>query len=416
MNVTDLDLLCEELTTRNIYSEYINKYASVNTIKKNIKKFAKSYWKTSSHNIMNILMNDSKNLTDTDDVKEKKFSSDYVYLFNKNGEFSSLNNESNIKIDVSKLSNKKNQNLDKFVDTYLYNNLESLIIPFVLLKNIINISIPDNCNLAVPLKLINYISKSNLISSNYINIDIGKNSNLFIYQYNQTNVHSINSNIININLHENSQLEYTNLQNESLSTLSFQNIFVNQISNSTFTFNNVGLGGNFLFNNVNVKQIDENNNFITRWIDICSGNQKIYDKANVEHRGNNGSSLENFKGIYYNNASRILDNMVYVNKNAQNIKSHQLSENLVISNSDYIKILPAMKIYSDNIQCTHGVVIDKINKNILFYMCARGMNRRIANDIIIVSFIKKLFDDIGHKSIKNDIWYFLKAKLQTILI
>jgi Fe-S cluster assembly protein SufD len=75
-----------------------------------------------------------------------------------------------------------------------------------------------------------------------------------------------------------------------------------------------------------------------------------------------------------------------------------------------------MKIYSDNIQCTHGVVIDTINKNLLFYMCSRGLSKKIANNIIIISFIRGILNSICNKYIKKIVWKYVKNKLQNIFI
>jgi len=235
-------------------------------------------------------------------------------------------------------------------------------------------------------------------------------------QDNKNESRSINSNIVNIELEENSKVNYINLQNDSNLSISLFNLFVKQSHNSNFYLNNVSLGNDFAFNNAQFIQHGNANQLVLDWVNICTGNQKIYDIINVYHYGNHNHSIENFRGIYFHNSSRVLDNLVSVKKNSENIKSHQLSENLIVSKNAYVKVLPSMKIYSDNIKCTHGVVIDKLSKNSLFYMCSRGISQKIANKIIIISFIKNLIDNIENIIIKKEAWRNIKYKLQSTLL
>jgi Fe-S cluster assembly protein SufD len=337
-------------------------------------------------------------------------------IINDNLDISFNNEDSNIStklIDVNHMSS----DLMKLMFTkYIKTNIKNLIISIMLLKNIILINIPSNTIIDFPISFLNHLYSPNTVSSNYVFINIGENSNINFYQENKSESKTINSNIIHMVLEKNVTLEYTNIQYENNTAYSFNSMILEQGYNSKFTFNNICTSGNFFFNNINIHQNEPYSYFSTNWANIGNSNQNIYDVISVNHNSDYGTSIEQFKGIYYDNSSRILENIVNVKENTNYIKSHQISENLIISSNAYIRILPAMKIYSDNIQCTHGVVIDTINENFLFYMCSRGLSKKIANNIIIISFIKSILNNIRNKYIKKIAWNYIKNKLQNIFI
>lgn len=314
--------------------------------------------------------------------------------------------------DINDITEKNYKNI--FNDHVIY-NIKNYIISIMLLQKIVIVNIPSYSTINIPIGFFNKIYQKYSVISDAIYFHIGKHSNVSFYQTNNSLVESINSKIININIDEYSCLEYTNLQNDCLYTHNFYFLSVSQKSHSKFYFNNISLGGHVIFNYLNINQNHSYSEFNTQWLSIGKKQQKMYDIINMNHSGSNCISYEKFKGIYFDESGRILNNLVSIKDNTKNTKSYQLSENLIFSSNAYVKIFPAMEINSDNIKCTHGVVIDKLNANILFYICSRGLNSQVAKNIMIISFAKNIINQIKNKLIKISVWQHIKYQLEFLI-
>lgn len=417
MNYTYMDAICHLICDRNIYKNGILRGILNFSINDVIKDFCRKYLKTYLYGFLNVVKDPLK--IELNSVYHKNYISytlqNYITILNENNKISICNKTYKHSITVNMI-NIKNFNNELHPYFFDQNTVKKSILSIPLLKNIILIDVLPYSSIKIPINFINYLYNKNIVSSNYIFIRIGKNSNINFYMSNISKNSSINSNLINIILNKNSVLEYTNFQNEYKKSYSLNNFIVTQGFNSTFILNNICLNGNLFVNNILVNQDKPSGKFITCWINIGDLDQKVHDTLKINHNSNYGKSLKRFKGLFYNNSSRILKNLVTIKKNTKGITSHQISENLILSPNSYIKILPAMKIYSNDIQCTHGVVIDKLDKSLLFYMCSRGINKKAAENIVIFSFIKKLLGNIKHGKIRKDVWFYFKNKLQCILL
>jgi len=416
MRHLDIENMYKLLASRDIYKNGIFKGIFIGDPYTYIKNFCENYLQSSLSNFSEILRqpdnyDNLKNMAESYKIPFKN-----PLIINNNLDISFNEKQYNISTKLISIENISHDIIKLMFTKNIKDNIKNMILPIMLLKNIILIDIPSNTNIDFPLSFLNHLRDLNTVSSNYIFINVGKNSNINFYQENRSSNNVINSNIVHIMLEENVKLEYTNIQYENHLSYSLNNFIVEQSRNSKFIFNNICTRGNFFFNNINIYQNEPYSHFSTNWVNIGNLNQNVYDLISVHHNSDHGTSIEQFKGIYYDNSSRILENIVHVKENTNYIKSHQISENLIISSNAYIRILPAMKIYSDNIQCTHGVVIDTINDSLLFYMCSRGLSKKIANNIIIISFIKSILNSINNKHTKRVAWEYIKHKLQNIFI
>ena len=215
-----------------------------------VKNFIEKYLIKFSKKIEYIINNANKS------SKKSSFFFDklkaYFCVVNKNNTIEILNKDRNVIVKVKYIYNLNEELFINIVNSVLLDNIVYSIIPLLLLKNIIYINIPSNLYINIPIHFFNHLYDKNSLSSNYLFINIGEGSSVKIYQTNYSNNESINSNIVNVLLNKNASLEYTNMQNEYYKSYSFFNFFVNQKKNSSIYFNNISLGGNFLFNCLNI--------------------------------------------------------------------------------------------------------------------------------------------------------------------
>ncbi len=70
-----------------------------------------------------------------------------------------------------------------------------------------------------------------------------------------------------------------------------------------------------------------------------------------------------------------------------------------------------MEILANNVRCTHGVTVGRVNQEEIFYLNSRGINLKQAQRMLIEGFLSSLVDKVGQKSVKMFLLTKIKNKL-----
>tara|TARA_B100000029_G_scaffold516649_1_gene632250 strand:+ start:13700 stop:14881 length:1182 start_codon:yes stop_codon:yes gene_type:complete len=263
-------------------------------------------------------------------------------------------------------------------------------------------------NLSSKIYINNILNKKNSVfSKNFINI--GENCNIiFIEKFNNeilSNMNFINyfdikknSKVLHLVFQDNSEqanLQYTNFVNCGEGS-EYKQILFNSSNSSIRNHNYANLLGT-------------NSRADLQGIFLANGDQIIDNKTVVNHFAVSCSSDQKYKGILTDNAKASYLSKTFVDKNAQKTEAYQLSKGILLSDTSYFHSKPELKIYADDVKCSHGSTIGPFDQNILFYCRSRGMPKNIAISLLINSFFSDILDTTNddeykplvHKSINN---------------
>ena len=73
-----------------------------------------------------------------------------------------------------------------------------------------------------------------------------------------------------------------------------------------------------------------------------------------------------------------------------------MSRALLLSDDASMHNKPELEIFADDVACGHGATVGSLNADQLFYLQARGLDRRTAEALLLEAFAAELADDIGH--------------------
>lgn len=69
---------------------------------------------------------------------------------------------------------------------------------------------------------------------------------------------------------------------------------------------------------------------------------------------------------------------IRVPKHAQLTDSDQLCKSLMLGEKARVVAMPTLEITADNVVCSHGAAIADLDENSMFYLAARGIDRRVS--------------------------------------
>jgi Fe-S cluster assembly protein SufD len=123
----------------------------------------------------------------------------------------------------------------------------------------------------------------------------------------------------------------------------------------------------------------------------------------LDHAADHCDSFELYKGIVSGRARAIFNGRIIVRPDAQKTDAKQSNRNLLLSDQALVHTRPQLEIYANDVKCTHGATIGRLDADAMFYLRSRGIGEDEARDVLIHAFLKELLDRITVPSIRAGI-------------
>ncbi|MDO5442044.1 MAG: SufD family Fe-S cluster assembly protein [Bacteroidia bacterium] len=146
--------------------------------------------------------------------------------------------------------------------------------------------------------------------------------------------------------------------------------------------------------NIDVDFVGEGASANLSGIYVCKDDDALSLKVTVRHRAGNCASRQLFNGIVSGSAKAAFDGRIIVAPDAQKIKAFQENHNLLLSDAAWSETRPQLEIYADDVECSHGATIGKLNEDEQFYMRSRGIPESEAKVLQMISFLSPVLEHV----------------------
>ena len=238
-----------------------------------------------------------------------------------------------------------------------------------------------------------------IFSKNFF--EIKENSNIIVVEE-FDNDKKTNMNIVNyFEIDKNSKILHLIIQkNKEEANLQFTN-FINCHQNSQYKQIIFNSSDSSIRNHSYANLIGINSIANLYGIFFGSGNQLIDNKTVVSHYEPNCNSEQKYKGILTDNAKANYLSKTFVDKNAQKTEAYQLSKGILLSENAHFHSKPELKIYADDVKCSHGSTIGPFDDKILYYIRSRGISQKEGVSMLINSFFSDILAQISDQEYLN---------------
>lgn len=104
------------------------------------------------------------------------------------------------------------------------------------------------------------------------------------------------------------------------------------------------------------------------------------------------------RGIVDDESKNIYRGKIRAEPNTKGIDGYQKHDVLILNNNAEADAIPELEIETDDVKCSHGATIGKVNKDQLFYLRSRGLSKEEATKMIIKGFFEPLIKMIPESS------------------
>ncbi len=93
--------------------------------------------------------------------------------------------------------------------------------------------------------------------------------------------------------------------------------------------------------------------------------------------------------------------MIYVAPGAQKTDGYQTNRNLILDDQARADSIPGLEIQADDVRCSHGATIGKLEEEPLFYLQSRGIPREEAERILVEGFFDPVMQRIPFEGVRE---------------
>ena len=148
---------------------------------------------------------------------------------------------------------------------------------------------------------------------------------------------------------------------------------------------------------------------------VCGGDEKIKLAVDMHHDVSHCNSRQLFKGIAGGVSKGDFYGKIIVAQDAQRTEAYQENHNILLTDGAKVDTKPQLEIYADDVKCSHGATIGRLNEEEQFYMRSRGISLEDAKVLQMISFVAPILENITDETQREALAAQLEESIRNIV-
>jgi Fe-S cluster assembly protein SufD len=187
-------------------------------------------------------------------------------------------------------------------------------------------------------------------------------------------------------------LELVLLQRESDRTHHVANLCVEQARDSRLASHTLSLSGALVRNDLATRLAGPGAEARLRGLFVGAREEILDNHTLVDHALPRGTSDELYKGILAGRSRGVFRGRVVVRPDAQKSDARQSNPNVLLGLGAEVDTRPQLEIHADDVRCSHGSSIGRLDPEALFYLRSRGFAEGVARELLMRGFAHEILD------------------------
>jgi len=131
----------------------------------------------------------------------------------------------------------------------------------------------------------------------------------------------------------------------------------------------------------------------------------------IDHVSPETKSTESYKGVLDDSARGVFTGRVIVRRDSQKVEARQSNRNLLLSEGAVVETRPQLEIYADDVQCSHGAAIGRLDEDAMFYLRQRGLDRPAARGLLTWAFASEVLATLPDENLRAEMAETLRHRI-----
>ena len=209
----------------------------------------------------------------------------------------------------------------------------------------------------------------------------------------------------------NATVEHIRVQRETDAAWHVGFTAVDQARDSHYRSFALSMGAHLARHNLHAHLSDENIETLLYGLSLTRGEQLSDTHSAIHHDHPNCNSWEVYKGVLDDRSRVVFNGKVLVDPIAQKTDAKQTNRNLLLSEDARVDTKPQLEIFADDVRCTHGATIGKLNEQQRYYLQSRGIAGAQAEQLLVWAFAAEVMTEILQPTVRKALEADVHARL-----
>jgi Fe-S cluster assembly protein SufD len=223
---------------------------------------------------------------------------------------------------------------------------------------------------------------------------------------------SFTNQVMEIIVEKDAYAEYYKIQNDASHANQVSTTHIRQTGKSHTHAVTISLDGGLLRNNFNVVMEADHSEAHLYGLYFQDGQTHIDNHTVVDNRAPGCQSNELYKGILAGNSSGVFNGKIFVHPLAQKTNAYQSNKNILLSPTASVNTKPQLEIFADDVKCSHGCTIGRLDDEGLFYLQSRGLPEKIAQSMLLHGFVVDILEKIKLAPVRDYVDNLISKRLE----
>jgi Fe-S cluster assembly protein SufD len=220
--------------------------------------------------------------------------------------------------------------------------------------------------------------------------------------------------VLEAHLGAGARLDHTRIQRENEAAWHIGFTHVDQATDSHYREFALAMGGHLARHNVHARHCGERVETLLYGLYLTSGDQLADTHSAVFHDRPNCNSWEVYKGVLADRSRAVFNGKVLVDRLAQKTDAKQTNRNLLLSDTARVDTKPQLEIFADDVRCTHGATIGKLNPLQRYYLKTRGIGGKKAEKLLVWAFAAEVMAEIAEPAVRERLETLVHLRLDEL--
>lgn len=147
---------------------------------------------------------------------------------------------------------------------------------------------------------------------------------------------------------------------------------------------------------------------------LLDGTAHCDNHTYIGHNVPDCTSDELYKGLVAGKATGVFNGKVFVKPDAQRTRAYQRNANVLSGEDARVFSKPELEIYADDVKCSHGCTIGRLDEQALFYLRSRGVGEAEARNLMAHAFVAEVVERIANQEWRSFLTGLMDAKLASV--
>lgn len=213
--------------------------------------------------------------------------------------------------------------------------------------------------------------------------------------------HSMHAGVVEIHVGENANFRFVELQSWGRGVWNFSHERARVERGGNFDWIFGAVGSRLTKNFSDLDLVGEGAQGRMSGFYFTDGVQHLDHDTQQNHLAPHTTSDLLFKGALKGRSRSVWQGMIYVAPGAQKTDGYQANRNLVLSDEARADSIPGLEILADDVRCTHGATVGKLEQEPLFYIKSRGVPQAEAERLVVEGFFDPIMQRIPFEGVRE---------------